>query len=98
MNLKSILLMVATLLASSSAFAISTRDLSGGYLIGLMAIEGPFYAVEFKVNSAGTSLIFRDGNMDSVRKNSDCTGGFEISGDIVSFLLREFTDPFKWAS
>ncbi|KHD88170.1 MAG: hypothetical protein OM95_10395 [Bdellovibrio sp. ArHS] len=49
-------------------------DFSGSYIVGRLAIEGPYYVVQFQVNEAGDRVVFRDANMDNVSADNNCVG------------------------
>ncbi|MDG0816320.1 hypothetical protein [Bdellovibrio svalbardensis] len=67
---------------------ISKEDFLDSYIVGKLAIEGPYYAVEFKVNAAGDRIVFRNGNMDEVSPNEDCVGnGISIKKNIMSLAV-----------
>ncbi len=82
---KIILLITALLLVNSvNGLAISREDLANGYFVGKTDVPGPFYVAECNVSEDGRTVIFRDAKGDSLRRDNDCLGGFEIVNDIVS--------------
>ena len=81
--MKSILIMFA-LLISTPAVALTGKDLAGSFLVAKLAVEGPYYVVELEVNKAGEAVIFRDANMDYVRKGDECTGPITITNNAVN--------------
>jgi hypothetical protein len=69
----------------SGNISISKEDFLNSYIVGRLAVEGPYYAVEFKVNATGDRIVFRNGNMDNVNDDNDCIGNdIEIQNSIMS--------------
>lgn len=72
----------------SGSISISKEDFLDSYIVGKLAIEGPYYAVEFKVNAAGDRIVFRNGNMDEVNPKDDCVGNaININKNILNLSV-----------
>jgi hypothetical protein len=79
------LVLAALFLAGQSlAFAITREDLADGYFVGKADVPGPGYVAECHVSTDGSAVVFRDARGDSLRKDMDCTGGFEVANDIAT--------------
>ncbi|AHZ85745.1 hypothetical protein AB1A81_00335 [Bdellovibrio bacteriovorus] len=69
----------------SGTVSLTEKDFAGSYIVGRLAIEGPYYVVQFEVSKKGDVVVFRQANMDQVSENNDCIGdGFKIDGDILN--------------
>ncbi|WP_413576127.1 hypothetical protein ACLVWU_17225 [Bdellovibrio sp. HCB290] len=69
----------------SGNVGLSKKDLADAFIVARLAIEGPYYAAQFEVNSKADQVIFRDGNMDAVREDQDCVGN---SIDLQKNILK----------
>lgn len=73
----------------SGNISLSERDFAGSYIVGHLAIEGPYYVVQFQINDALDRIVFRNANMDDVSADNDCVGkGMTLKGHILEVGVR----------
>lgn len=73
----------------SGSINLTEKDFAGSYIVGRLAIEGPYYVVQFQVNDAGDRVIFRNANMDDVSPDNDCVGtGMTLTDNILNVSVH----------